>query len=255
MNEIRDTYLENVFLGYRKITALLIARGYEIGRKRVRRLMALCGLKAVVPKHRTSVSNKSHAVYPYLLRGLNINRPNQVWCVDITYLKMAGGFVYLAAIIDAHSRKIMGWELSPFIDTKLCLDALEKALQRGTPEIVNSDQGCQFTSKAWTEELTCRGIAISMDGKRAWLDNIKIERFWKTLKYEDVYLYEYATIVEARAGIARYINFYNAIRPHQALDYSTPDFVYNHNQKGPTPAFPLLGNEETALSNAALILV
>jgi putative transposase len=255
MNEIYDIYHEWPFLGYRRITAELRKRGHNINRKRVQRLMALGDMQAILPKHKTTRRNKEHAVFPYLLKNLDITQPNQAWCVDITYIKISGGFVYLVALIDVYSRRIMGWELSPFLDTALCMSALNKALRIATPGIINSDQGCQFTSQEWVSALTAHGIQISMDGRGRWADNIYIERFWRSAKYELVHFNQYDTVSELRADLVKYMNYYNTKRLHQALGYETPDAKYHNHLKGETHSFPFLGNEEAALSNAALILV
>ena len=228
MNEIRDIYERHPYYGYRKIHNVLGRRGFKLNIKKVRRLMNLTGLKAVAPyKKKTSILNKNHKVYPYLLKGLKINHPNQVWKTDITYIKIKSGFIYLVCIIDVFSRKIMGWKISPFLDTQPCIEALEMARMHNKPEILNSDQGCQFTSNAWTKRLEEDDIKISMDGKGRWADNIIIERFWRSLKYEAVYLNCFENIAQANKGIGNYINFYNNERPHQALNYKTPSEVFN----------------------------
>lgn len=226
MNEMRDIYIQSSMYGYRKMTVALRKRGLRVNHKKVRRLMKLVGLKAIYPGKSTTVRNENHKVYPYLLRGMNIDRPNQVWQVDITYIKIRNGFVYLICLIDVFSRKIMGWILSTFLDTASCLEALSNALKWGTPDIINSDQGCQFTSAAWTDTLNQRGILISMDGKGRWADNVFVERLWRTIKYECAYLYSFDTVSEARLGLGRYIENYNSIRFHQALNYHTPNVIY-----------------------------
>ena len=227
MNEIRDIYQETPFYGYRRITIGLRERGFVINRKKVQVLMSLADIQAVYPVKRTTIRNHDHKVYPYLLRGMLIDRPNQVWQVDITYIKMRHGFVYLVCLIDVFSRKIMGWALSTFLDTASCLDALNNALKYGTPEIINSDQGCQFTSAAWVEALTQNGIFISMDGKGRWADNVYIERLWRTIKYENVFLHSFDTVNQARLTLSKFITFYNEKRYHQALNYRSPDVVYS----------------------------
>jgi len=226
MNEIREIYTEKPFYGYRKIRADLTRKGHVINRKKVQRLMRAMALKSVCPKKNTTVRNKAHAVYPYLIRNLDIVHPNQVWQVDITYIKIRAGFIYLVCLIDVYSRKIMGWHISTFLDTGSCIRALEIALLEAVPEIINSDQGCQFTSDIWCKKLIASNIKISMDGKGRWADNVYIERLWRTIKYELVYLYRFETVSNARSTIANYIEFYNTDRPHQSLQYKTPDEVY-----------------------------
>jgi len=226
MNEIYDIYNEWSFYGYRKIHAVLGSRGYKVNRKKVQRLMQLIGLKAVWPGKKTSVRDYKQAVHPYLLKDLVIDRPNLVWQVDITYIKIRTGFVYLVCLIDVYSRRIMGWNISVFLDTNSCEQALDAALPDGKPEIVNSDQGCQFTSESWCNLLKNHNIKISMDGKGRWADNVYVERLWRTIKYELVYLHRFETVTEARHAIAAYINFYNMQRPHQSLGYKVPDAVY-----------------------------
>ena len=188
-------------------------------------------ITAVYPKPRLSLGNKQHKIYPYLLKDLAVNRANQVWCVDITYLKVKGGFMYLVALIDLYSRYVVGWELTNTLETDCCLEALNRALRRHNPEIINSDQGSQFSDAKWIEVLTVNGIKVSMDGKGRCLDNIYIERFWRSLKYEDFYLNDYQTVVELREGIRRYIDFYNNRRWHQALGYKTPATMYYKDQE------------------------
>ena len=226
MNKIRTIYTEKPFYGYRKICVDLSRKGHVVNRKRVQRLMQLMGLKSVCPKKRTTVRNKAHAIYPYLLKNLDIVRPNQAWQVDITYIKIRTGFVYLICLIDVCSRKIMGWHISTFLDTGACERALDAALLKATPEIINSDQGCQFTSDSWCNKLIERGITVSMDGKGRWADNIYIERLWRSIKYELVYLYRFDTVSEVRNAISSYIEFYNTDRPHQSLQYRTPSEIY-----------------------------
>ena len=227
MNEIHDVYSKWSFFGYRKIHAVLRSRGYTANRKKVQRLMRLIGLKAVWPGKKTSVRDYKQAVHPYLLKDLVIDRPNLVWQVDITYIKIRTGFVYLVCLIDVYSRRIMGWNISVFLDTGSCEQALDNALfSGGKPEIVNSDQGCQFTSESWYNLLNQHGIKISMDGKGRWADNVYVERLWRTIKYELVYLHRFVTVAEARNAIADYIDFYNTQRPHQSLGYKVPDEVY-----------------------------
>ena len=226
MNEIRDIYAEWPFYGYRKIYVVLTKRGYKVNRKKVQRLMCSIGLKAICPQKKTTIRNKDHNVYPYLLNDIDIVRPNQAWQVDITYIKVRTGFIYLICLIDVYSRRIMGWNISTFLDTAACEDALRFALLEVSPEIINSDQGCQFTSSSWCNKLISNGIKISMDGRGRWADNIYVERLWRTIKYELVYLHRFETVDEARKEVADYIKFYNTIRPHQSLQYRVPDEVY-----------------------------
>lgn len=226
MNEIREIYQEYPFYGYRRIRIELMKVGVFINHKRVQRLLLAAGIKALYPVKKTTIRNPEHKTYPYLLRGLKIERPNQVWQVDITYIKIRHGFVYLICLIDVFSRKIMGWELSTFLDTQPCLDALMSAIKQGNPEIVNSDQGCQFTSSMWVEALTKNNIAISMDGKGRWADNVFIERLWRSIKYENVYLHSFDTVEQAKNSLRDYIGFYNEERPHQSLNYHTPCDIY-----------------------------
>lgn len=226
MNEMRDIYNQYPFFGYRKLHAMLLRNGHVHNLKRTERLAKLAGLRAIYPQQKTTLRNKDHAVYPYLLKGMDIVRVNQVWQVDITYIRIRGGFVYLVCLIDVFSRKVMGFALSTFLDTESCLSALENALLYANPEIINSDQGCQFTSNQWTNRLKVYEIKISMDGKGRWADNVFIERLWRSLKYELVYLYRFETVEEARSAIAKYIVFYNTQRPHQAHSYKTPDQIF-----------------------------
>ena len=201
-------------------------RGYLVNRKRVRRLMRLMGLEAIYQKPRTTVPDKEHKKYPYLLGAITINRPGQVSAADITYIPMARGFLYLVVVMDWHSRFILGWRLSNTMEASFCAEALKDSFSYGIPEICNTDQGSQFTSTDFTDVLEGCGVAISMDGKGRWTDNVFVERLWRSLKYEEVYLKGYETIEEARAGIAAYIEFYNYQRWHQALEYRTPWEVY-----------------------------
>ncbi|MCH8838502.1 MAG: IS3 family transposase [Candidatus Marinimicrobia bacterium] len=222
-----DLHMTYPFMGTRSIRDQLQNRGYKINRKRIKRLMAQMGIASVAPQPNTSRPGKQHKVYPYLLRGLRIHRPNQVWATDITYIPMARGFLYLVAIIDWYSRKVLSWRLSISMDTAFCLEALDEAVATyGTPEIFNTDQGSQFTSDEFTGVLKSSNIKISMDGKGRWMDNVFIERLWRSLKYEEVYLKAYETVTEARSGIEEWIRFYNHDRTHQALDGLTPEQVY-----------------------------
>lgn len=201
--------------------------GYDVGRKRVRRLMRLMGIRALYPRPRTSKPGKGHKIYPYLLRDLTIDRPNQVWATDITYIPMARGFVYLVAIMDWYSRKVLAWRLSNSMESDFCVEALEEALANyGSPKVFNTDQGAQFTSEAFTGVLIDAGVDISMDGKGRWVDNVFVERLWRSVKYEDVYLKAYETVAAARDGLGIYFEFYNHERRHQGLDRRTPEQVY-----------------------------
>ena len=229
MNEMRDIHLQKPFYGYRKITAELQNKGHLINRKKVKQLMNLAGLMAIYPRKKNYVHGKAHKIYPYLLKDISIVRPNQAWGVDITYIKIRGGFIYLVCLIDLFSRKIIGWATSVFLDTKMCLAALKNALLIAKPQIINSDQGCQFTSVEWAEELQQNCIQISMDGKGRWVDNRWIERFWRTIKYEAIYLHSFDDAHQAEYAIAKFITFYNEERLHQALGYKTPNQVYNEN--------------------------
>jgi len=227
MAEIDRQFMDMPYLGSRRMAEVLRRQGWSVGRKRVTRLMRLMGLEALYRRPRTTVPHPEHRVYPYLLRGLTINRPNQVWAADITYLPMPKGFLYMVAIMDWHSRKVLSWKLSNTMDAEFCVEALKEALKiYGTPEIFNTDQGSQFTSLDFTGVLQDAGVRISMDGKGRCMDNVFVERLWRSLKYEDVYLKAYATGSEARAGIGAWIETYNTRRPHQGLAYQTPDEVY-----------------------------
>jgi putative transposase len=226
-NEIMELWLEDVSGGYRKITKGLRRKGYEINHKRVLRMMRTMRIQAIYPKPRTTIPNNQHKKYPYLLRDLNITRPNQVWATDITYIKIAGGFVFLVAIIDIHSRFIISWSLSTTMEVDFCIQTLENALQQQVkPDILNTDQGVQFTSLAWVGLVEGNGIKVSMDGIGRWVDNVFIERFWRTLKYEHVLLYAFESVKEARKSIGQFIERYNYKRLHQSLGYQTPAEVY-----------------------------
>lgn len=227
MKRIDQTHLQWPFYGSRKVAQVLGRDEHSINRKRVQRLMRLMGLEGMAPKPNTSRRAPQHPVYPYLLRNLDICRVNQVWATDITYIPMALGFAYLVAVIDWYSRCVLSWRLSNSMDTSFCVDALREALSRfGNPTIFNTDQGAQFTADAFTGVLRKHGVAISMDGKGRCIDNVFVERVWRSLKYEEVYLHAYDDLAEARGGIGRYFNFYNRERPHQALGYQTPDAFY-----------------------------
>jgi len=227
MRRIDELYLATPFYGARRMVAVLRRDGWTVNRKRVRRLMRIMRIEAIYQRPNTSRRHPDHIVYPYLLRGLAIDRPNQVWCADITYIPMARGFVYLIAVMDWFSRRVLAWRVSTGMETGFCVDALREALDRyGSPEIFNTDQGVQFTSEAFTGVLASSGIRISMDGKGRYLDNIFIERLWRSLKYEDIYIKAYASVPEARRGIGDWLSFYNDERPHQALGYRTPREVF-----------------------------
>jgi putative transposase len=226
MRLIDEQYLHTPFYGSRGMTQWLIRQGYDVNRKRVRRLMRVMGLEAIYPRRRTSVPCAEHRIYPYLLRNLAIERPNQVWSADITYVPLRRGFMYLVAVLDWHSRYVLSWELSNTLDSGFCVAALEAALAWQQPEIFNTDQGAQFTSRAFTGVLEMAGIAISMDGRGRALDNVFIERLWRTVKYENIYLQGYETAVELERGLASYFDFYRYERLHTALGYRTPWEAY-----------------------------
>jgi putative transposase len=226
MRLLDEQYTRAPFYGSRKMTEWLAVQGYAVNRKRVSRLMALMGLEAVYPRPRLSQPGEGHKIYPYLLRGVSVERVNQVWSTDITCIRMARGFVYLVAVMDWYSRFVLSWALSVTMELDFCVEALKCALRRGRPGIFNSDQGSQFTSELFTGELEGRKIAVSMDGRGRCMDNIFIERLWRSLKYEEVYLKDYESVAEARAGIDRYFRFYNYERLHQSLDYRTPAAIY-----------------------------
>jgi len=226
MKLIDCQYLMTPFYGARKITACLKSQVDMVNRKRVQRLMRLMGIKAIYRRPRTSRPAPGHKIYPYLLRDIKITRPNQVWATDITYIPMARGFLYLVAIIDWYSRYVISWRLSNTLDADFCVAALEEALSKGKPEIFNTDQGSQFTGEAFTGLLKRHGVKISMDGKGSYRDNIFIERLWRTVKYEEVYLKAYQDGREAKISLGNYFRFYNAERPHQSLGYRTPAKVY-----------------------------
>ncbi len=228
MRRMDELHLKQPFFGSRMMTQTLKAEGAIVNRKRVQRLMRLMGLETTAPKPATSKPAPEHAIYPYLLRNLKVSRINQVWAADITYIPMARGFVFLVAIIDWYSRRVLAWRLSNTLETSFCVEALHEALARyGCPEIFNTDQGSQFTAEKFTDALLDRGIKISMDGKGRFIDNIFVERLWRSLKYEEVYLYAYDTVQVARAGIAGYFDFFNDERPHKALGYQTPASFYD----------------------------
>jgi putative transposase len=227
MRVIDELHLEHPFAGARMLRDMLKARGFEVGRKHVATLMRRMGIEALYRKPNTSKPHPEHQVYPYLLRAMSIERANQVWAMDITYIPMARGFVYLAAVIDWASRKVLAWDISISMEADFCVRVLDTALaHHGKPEIFNTDQGSQFTSLAFTERLKDEGIAISMDGRGCWRDNVFVERLWRSVKYEEVYLRAYDSVSHARASLARYMDFYNTERPHKVHGGKTPDSAY-----------------------------
>lgn len=237
MRQIDEQFLETPFFGVRQMTWHLKNEGHPVNEKRIRRLMRLMGLMPIYQKPNTSRPAKGHRIWPYLLKGLRVDRPNQVWAADITYLPMRRGFLYLVAVIDWFTRKVLAWRISNTLEADFCVEALNEAVHKfGTPEIMNTDQGSQFTSFAWTERLRRMGVRISMDGKGRFLDNIFVERLWRSLKYECVYLHAWETGSQARAGIRKWTEFYNRTRPHSALGGKPPAVVYwqaiNQNQPG-----------------------
>ena len=228
MRRLDRLHLEFPFAGSRMLRGLLAAEGIKIGRRHVKTLMKRMGIEALYRRPRTTKPEPGHKIYPYLLRGIEITRPNQVWAMDITYIPMARGFVYLAVVLDWFSRRVLSWRVSITMEASFCVEALQEALARhGKPEIFNTDQGSQFTGEAFTGVLLENGIAISMDGKGAWRDNVFVERLWRSVKYEEVYLRAYNSVGEARASIGRYLDFYNRRRPHSSLDGTTPDQAYS----------------------------
>ncbi len=236
MRLIDEQYLKKPFYGSRQMVRHLRRDGLQVNRKRVQRLMRRMGLRAVYQRPRTSTPNPEHRIYPYLLRDLVIDRPNQVWCTDITYIPLKRGFLYLVAVMDWYSRRVLSWRLSNTLESDFCIEALEEAIEcYGTPEIFNSDQGSQFTSSDFTRVLKEAGIKISMDGKGRWMDNVFIERLWRSLKYEQVYLSEYENGRQARAGISWWMDFYNQRRPHSSLADRTPDEAYNQDRTVSNP--------------------
>jgi len=229
MRRIDELHLNYPFAGSRMLRDMLSQQGLEVGRRHVRALMRRMGIEALYRRPNSSKPAPGEKIYPYLLRGLPVRRPNQVWAMDITYVPMSRGFVYLAAVLDWFSRRVLSWRLSNTMDTSFCIEALEEALSRhGKPEIFNTDQGSQFTSEAFTERLKEEGVQISMDGKGRWCDNVFVERLWRSLKYEHVYLHAYESVGEARRKIGSYFEFYNSRRPHSSLRAQTPDQVYFH---------------------------
>ncbi len=237
MRRIDEIHLQFPFLGSRRIVDQLGDQGVAVNRKHVQRLMRIMCLAALYPKRKTSTPAPGHKIYPYLLRGMTIDRPNQVWCTDVTYLPMASGFLYLVAVMDWHSRKVLAWRVSNTIDAAFCVDALTEALEAyGPPEIFNTDQGSTFTAAAFTSVLAEAGVKISMDGRGRWMDNVFIERLWRSVKYEEVYLHAYENGAQARAGLGAYFEFYNTRRHHQGLDGLTPDQAYDQGQQLPRAA-------------------
>ena len=230
MKRLDRLFTDQPFYGSRQMLRALRREGETIGRKRVRRLMRKMGLEAICPKPRTSTPHPSHKVYPYLLRGLKIECPDQVWSTDITYIPLDGGHVYLCAVMDWHSRYVISWSVSSTMDGPWAKSVLQEALLQRQPEIFNSDQGSQFTAPGYVKELTDRGIRVSMDGRGRALDNVFVERLWRSLKYEDIYLKNYACLAELKAGLKRYFYFYNHIRPHSSLDGRTPAEVYQEDK-------------------------
>jgi putative transposase len=230
MRLIDEQYTAYPFYGSRKMTEWLTRQGEEINRKRVQRLMRVMGLEAIYPKPRLSAAGRGHKIYPYLLRDVKIERPNQVWSTDITYVPIPSGFMYLAAVIDWYSRYVISWRLSNTLDGGFCLEMLEEALRSGSPEVFNTDQGAQFTAEAFTGRLLSAGVAVSMDGRGRALDNVFVERPWRTVKYEDIYIRGYETVAELLQGLTRYFAFYNQERIHQSLGYETPAEVYRRDQ-------------------------
>jgi putative transposase len=227
MRRIDELHLEFPFAGSRMLRGLLAAEGSKIGRRHVKTLMQRMGIEALYRRPRTTKPEPGHKIYPYLLRRMEITRPNQVWAMDITYIRMARGFVYLAVVLDWFSRRVLSWRVSITMEAAFCVETLEDALAKhGKPEICNTDQGSQFTGAAFTGVLANNGVAISMDGKGAWRDNVFVERLWRSVKYEEVYLRAYDSVSEARVSIGRYLDFYNGRRPHSSLDGATPDHAY-----------------------------
>lgn len=231
MRMIDEQYLRTPFFGSRKLAKVLASRGRAVSRKRIQRLMRLMGLQALAPRRNLSRPAPGHRVFPYLLRNVDITHVDQVWSTDITYVPLRGGFVYLTAIIDWYSRCVLTWRLSNRLDGEFCVEALEEALADGRPEIFNTDQGSQFTSAEFTSRLLDRAVAVSMDGRGRALDNAFIERLWRTVKYEEIYLKDYAAVDELKEGLTRYFLFYNHERPHQSLDYQTPFGVYDSGRR------------------------
>jgi putative transposase len=247
MRRIDEQYLKTPFLGSRKMALELSTPEEAVNRKRVQRLMRKMGIAAICPRKKTTIPNVGHRVYPYLLRGLTIDRSNQVWCSDITYIPMQGGFMYLVAIMDWYSRYVLSWRTSNTLDTEFCVAALEDALSHAKPDIFNTDQGSQFTSREFTGRLEQNQVAISMDGRGRAMDNIFIERLWWSVKYEDVYLKEYASVADLNEGLDRYFDFYDHRRKHQSLDYRTPYDVFTGGLSSAHPRRSSKGNRAGAI--------
>jgi putative transposase len=226
MRRLDEQYTACPFYGSRRLTAWLAQQGEVVNRKRVQRLLRIMGLEAIYPKPRLSVAGRGHRLYPYLLRDVCVARPDQVWSTDITYVPLPSGFMYLAAVIDWYSRYVLAWRLSNTLDGSFCLEMLDEALARGRPEVFNTDQGVQFTAEAFTGRLLSAGVAVSMDGRGRCLDNVFVERLWRTVKYEDIYLRGYEAVPDLEQGLVRYFRFYNHERLHQSLAYRTPALVY-----------------------------
>ena len=227
MRRLDELHLNYPFAGSRMLRGLLWQQGLEVGRRHIKTLMRRMGIEAIYRKPNTSKPALGHKIYPYLLRGMAVTRPNQVWAMDLTYIPMARGFIYLAAVVDWFSRRVLAWKLSITMEASFCIEAVEEALSKNEkPEIFNTDQGSQFTSDDFTGLLRKNGIAISMDGKGRWRDNVFVERVWKSIKYEEVYLHAYESVQQARESIGRYVEFYNSVRPHSSLGAFTPDQVY-----------------------------
>jgi len=227
MRRLDELHLKHPFLGARRLVQMLLREGCKVGRRHVGTLMHRMGIEPIYRKKRTSLPAAGHKIYPYLLANVAIERPNQAWASDLTYLPMAEGFAYLVAILDLYSRKVLSFRVSNSMSADFCVEALEEALARyGAPEIFNTDQGSQFTDDDFTAPLLARGVRVSMDGKGRWVDNVFVERLWRSVKYEDIYLHAYETVREVRAALTTYFRFYNVDRPHQSLDYRTPDEMY-----------------------------
>jgi putative transposase len=231
MRLIDQQYTAQPVYGSRRMTVWLQGQGHDVNRKRVQRLMRLMGLEAIYPKPKLSLPGQGHKVYPYLLRDVAVDRVDQVWSTDITYVPLSCGFMYLAAVIDWHSRYVIAWRLSNTLDGSFCLEMLDEALSLGRPEVFNTDQGVQFTAEAFTSRLLSAGVKVSMDGKGRCLDNVFVERLWRTVKYEDIYLKRYEVVPQLLAGLTEYFPFYNCERPHQSLSYRTPAEVYRSSRR------------------------
>lgn len=253
IKEINEQYMKTPFYGRPKMTKQLNRLGYPVGEGVVRRLMKKMGIKAIYCKPKTSIANPGHKKYPYLLRGVEVVRPNHVWSTDITYIRTRQGFMYLTAVIDWASRYVLSWRLSNTLDSHFCIEALQESLRYGKPDIFNTDQGSQFTSMDFTEELLSRDIQISMDGKGRALDNVRIERLWRSLKYEDVFIHDYQSVSELKEGLGKYIQFYNTGRIHEGLNYRTPEEVYYEGCR-PQTAIPVSPDASRTLRAPAELL-